>query len=696
MQSLFSQESSLQYVGVLYNDEPYLGSIEELFDPGLFDTIQICTFVSSPKYFFKQTAKYQNIELLLGIEDTTNAEKFMLDTQYTSSFFGSLNKDTLSKIASGAISVRFTKTGTTIHSKIYIQTNTKSSQYRVMIGSANYSYKAFGGQNQFEELLVYDSDYNEKMTSYFLKRYELIKENTLDFVPEHIKKRIASEELKILTLSNEESLDILKSRMDDVQTAIIAPDELAQSIQATKKILAQQEEDTKKELHSIIQTKNIIEIVTKTSKGQTSFIKPAQFAKSKEQIITKILKPTKVIKEFEDSRVKFIYSEVDEHLYFQNSKEAPLTSYPQEASKEVLRDKLKLLEEFISVYTTHTINTEQATQKRIFEAILYAFTSPYIWKLREISMWQQGRDEIKSGFPLFMLIAGMSQSGKTHLMKFISQIMGNHGTYYHYTKQAKLTAMNEANPQIIYSFFNEENLTPIFVDEIMKDYFSSNSSASSAYMGEGFIKKITNAKDGKHPCMIASSNTDFSANSQVMRRIYYIQLNNPFDISKKVEMAELFTTLLNDFGTELYRDFIFRLEHKFKNEITIDMNDILKPGREIFEEYYKMLDIPIPSYFSKSRIDDYYIRGKEMWSDLYYMKFAGFKEDKKNNVILLDDEIVFGTKMSVNRDKQELLQYLPIGILIEQKGIVKLNYEKFFEFIETKSKNVGLLKKIFS
>lgn len=221
MQSLFSQESSLRHVGVLYNDEPYLGSIEELFDPEFFDTIQICTFVSSPKYFFKQTTKYQNIELLLGIEDTTNAEKFMLDTQYTSSFFGSLNKETLSKIASGAISVRFTKTGTIIHSKIYIQTNTQSSQYRVMIGSANYSYKAFGGQKQFEELLVYDSSYNEKMTSYFLKRYELIKENTLDFVPEHIKKRIASEELKILTLSNEESLDILKSRMDDVQTAMI-------------------------------------------------------------------------------------------------------------------------------------------------------------------------------------------------------------------------------------------------------------------------------------------------------------------------------------------------------------------------------------------------------------------------------------------------------------------------------------------
>jgi len=694
MESLFSEYAKVEFLGVIYNDEPFSGDLENLFEPDIFDTIEICTFVSSPKFFFKQTSKYKNIELLLGIEDNTNAQKFMLDTEFTNSFFESLDKNTLEKIANNTISVRFTQTGVTIHSKIYIQSSSTSSKRRVIVGSANYSHRAFGGQKQFEELIVYDSDYNDKMTSFFIKRYETIKKSTLDFVPEHIKKKIATEEIKILTLSSEESLDILKNRMIDVQTAVVVPDELTANLQSTKKILAQQEEELKKELHSVIQSKNIIEIITKASKGQISFIAPAQFAKNKEQIITKILKPVKVIKEFEDSRARYIFSELDGHLYLQNQQDESLSLYAKEASRETLKSKLKLLDEFISVYTTHTINTEEDTKKRIFEAILYAFTSPFIWKLREVAMWQQGRDEIKSAFPLFMLIAGMSQSGKTHLLKFISQIMGNHGSYYHYTKQAKLSAMNEANPQIIQSFFQEENLTPIFIDEITKEYFSSNSSATSGYMGEGFIKKITNAKDGKHPCMIASSNTDFSANSQVMRRIYYIQLNNPFDISKKAEMAELFTNLLNEFGTELYRDFVYRIEHILQNDVEIDMNDILKPARTIFEEYFKMIDSPLPTYFSKSRIDDYYIRGKQMWRDLYYMKFTGFKEDKKNNIILLDDEIVFGIKLSVNRDKLELLQYLPIGVLIEQKGIVKLNYENFFAFVELKSKNSGFFKNI--
>ena len=64
-------------------------------------------------------------------------------------------------------------------------------------------------------------------------------------------------------------------------------------------------------------------------------------------------------------------------------------------------------------------------------------------------------------------------------------------------------------------------------------------------------------------------------------------------------------------------------------------------------------------------------------------------------MILLDDEYVFGTKMSASREKRELLQFLPIGVLREQKGIVRLDYEKFFSFIEMKSKNSGFLSNFF-
>jgi hypothetical protein len=59
MQSLFPQEFKSEYLGVIYNDKS--------FNPDEFDNILIYIFVSSPKYFFKQTAHFKDIELFLGV-----------------------------------------------------------------------------------------------------------------------------------------------------------------------------------------------------------------------------------------------------------------------------------------------------------------------------------------------------------------------------------------------------------------------------------------------------------------------------------------------------------------------------------------------------------------------------------------------------------------------------------------------------
>jgi len=693
--SLFSQPlQNRQYLNVVYNNEPYNEDIELLFDPKKFDRLLICTYVSSPKYFFAHIKKFDEVELLLGIEDNENAQKFLFDPDYTSEFFKSLDQETLHKIANQKIRIRFANLGSMIHSKIYILLNSKTKETRVMVGSANYSASAFGNMKQYEELIVYDSAYNAKFTDLYRKRYEEIRADTLDFIPERIKKKITnSQELKILSLSEEESVELLKDRVEQIEGLVAMPDELDEGIKRTKHLVAKLEERTKQELKSLAKTKQVIEIVTKPSKGKLGFLKPAQFVKQKEQIITKVLKEKRVVKEFEDSRTSLLYSEATGHIYCKENEELKL--YPKRANKEVLNQKLMLLSRFIDAYTIYTINKESDTKKRIFEAILYAFSSVYIWKLRQEAVAQQGRDEVRDSIPVFMLIAGMSNSGKTHLIKFISQIMGNHGTFYTYKKSAKLHSMTHINPQLISQFLYEENLMPIFVDEIEKEYYSSNNSTTSGYMGESFIKSTTNTLEGRHPCMIATSNTDFSANAQVMRRMYYIQLNNPFDTAKKEETAEYFTNILNDFSTELYRDFLARFEEKFLQGITIDVNDILAPAREIFLDYFDELEMEVPDYFSPIRIDDYYLRGKVMWRDLYSIKYKGFKENKKEGVILLDDEYVFGTKMSASREKKELLQFLPIGVLREQKGIVRLDYKKFFEFIEMKPKNSGFLSNFF-
>ena len=200
MTSLFSSNNQVKYLNIIYNDEVYTGNIENLFDNKEFNSLSVCTFVSSIKYFFNKVNDFDKIELLLGIEDGENAQKFLFDPNYTSSFFSNLDKKTLTKILNNDVSIRFTSTGTTIHSKIYILKNLKTNNTRVIFGSANFSTKAFGGDRQFEELVVYDSLYNSKIVDIFLQRYEDIKKHTNDFIPDIIRKK--AKDIFIINLKN--------------------------------------------------------------------------------------------------------------------------------------------------------------------------------------------------------------------------------------------------------------------------------------------------------------------------------------------------------------------------------------------------------------------------------------------------------------------------------------------------------------
>lgn len=314
MTSLFSTSNQAKYLNIIFNDQIYNGNIEELFDTKEFNSLSVCTFVSSVKYFFNKVNQFEKIELLLGIEDGENAQKFLYDPNYTSKFFSNLDKKTLTKILDNNVSIRFTSNGTTIHSKIYILKNLETNNIRIMFGSANFSTKAFSGDRQFEELVVYDSTYNSKIVDIFIQRYEEIKKFTNDFVPDIIRKKVQKED-KLIILNAEDSLDILQNRLKDVQIGVILPEELSKNIETTKKVIINQEENLKKELKSLEQTKTVIEIVTKATKGINSFITPAQFLKNKEQLITKVLKTQTTIKEFKDSRINLIYSPLENHFY---------------------------------------------------------------------------------------------------------------------------------------------------------------------------------------------------------------------------------------------------------------------------------------------------------------------------------------------------------------------------------------------
>ncbi|HPJ38862.1 MAG TPA: phospholipase D family protein [Spirochaetota bacterium] len=684
MTTLFSILDKIEFLQVLYNDKSEEFNFDRIFDHNSFDEISIITFVSSPRFFFEKVKPFKKVTLILGIEDNASISRFYFDPVAQNEFYKDADDETISNIKNGNLKIYFSPLNTSIHSKLYILKNSSTGSTRIVLGSANFTENALSGKRQFEEILVYDDNYNEALVRFYEERYSYILKQCVDFIPERLKKKLKEGVSFVnIKLGEDDYIEAIKDNVKIINQTISVTEETARELDILKKDIHDQEENIKHSLESVNRTKIIFEAVSKNKHGVTAIITPSEVTRKKDIIIPKIFNK-EIKKEFTDQRVFLQYIPNSESMFRRDIASGHSSNYAVKSDISVIKEKLLLLGKFIAAYDKFTTNDVKETKSRIFEVILYSFVSSYIWKIREEYARLDNKDEARASVPVFLLIAGLSQSGKTHLIKFISKIIGNCGQYYHYNRQSKLSSLDHISPQIIDNFLYEENLTPVFVDEITKDYFSSQSSVSSNYMGEDYVKKITNTREGKFPTIIATSNTDFSANAQVMRRIYYIQLNNPFDTGKKSETTKYFNDIYESFGTELFQDFLLRISHKFREGIPFDQEDFLNIGRSVFLDYFSETEMQIPEWFSDSRIDDYYLRGKQIWQRLYRTKKKGFTEDKTSNEITVDDDIVFGSKLSVSKEKRECLQYLSAGIVKEDKGLVVLNRNKFLKFISKK------------
>jgi len=684
MTTLFSILDKIEFLQVLYNDKSEEFNFDRIFDHNSFDEISIITFVSSPRFFFEKVKPFKKVTLILGIEDNASISRFYFDPVAQNEFYKDADDETISNIKNGNLKIYFSPLNTSIHSKLYILKNSSTGSTRIVLGSANFTENALSGKRQFEEIIVYDDNYNEALVRFYEERYSYILKHCVDFIPERLKKKLKEGVSFVnIKLSEDDYIEAIKDNVKIINQTISVTEETARELDILKKDIHDQEENIKHSLESVNRTKIIFEAVSKNKNGVTAIITPSEVTRKKDIIIPKIFNK-EIKKEFTDQRVFLQYIPNSESMFRRDIASGHSSNYAVKSDISVIKEKLLLLGKFIAAYDSFTTNDVKETKSRIFEVILYSFVSSYIWKIREEYARLDNKDEARASVPVFLLIAGLSQSGKTHLIKFISKIIGNCGQYYHYNRQSKLSSLDHISPQIIDNFLYEENLTPVFVDEITKDYFSSQSSVSSNYMGEDYVKKITNTREGKFPTIIATSNTDFSANAQVMRRIYYIQLNNPFDTGRKTETTKYFNAIYESFGTELFQDFLLRISHKFREGIPFDQEDFLYIGRSVFLDYFSETEMQVPEWFSDSRIDDYYLRGKQIWQRLYRTKKKGFQEDKTSNEITIDDDIVFGSKLSVSKDKRECLQYLSAGIVKEDKGLVVLNRNKFLKFISKK------------
>jgi hypothetical protein len=642
-------DNKARYLNIILNDEVFEGNFKDLLQG--FRELRCITFVSSPKAFFDFSKGFEKIILILGIEDNNAVERFsIVNPDTTEEFLNDLDKSTIESIKEQKIEIRYSPINTTIHSKIFLLRN--KNQRRLMIGSANLTQNALSNNSQFEEILVYDDKYNSKIIDIFEERFEYIYKQTLDFIPERYKH---SKDVTVNFASVEDKIDLIKELADKNNFVGITP-------KALEEIKNNGEEATLNidiKARKMKRAKDIFNEITKKTKNGLVFLSKEEIDKKRSAFIDILSKKEK---EETDERVGIIYNAIDGLLY-RSDKSVYSKSIEDKKRIDFFLEKI---EKFIEAYRIFTIGSEEEkfeTQVRVFEAILYTFVSPFIWKLREMYVRERQSEALRADIPIFLLIAGKTQTGKTHILEFLKVMIGH--KFYIFDKEVK--------PQNIKAYFESKEVFPLLIDEVSKQYFSSTS--DMPYKGEEFIKTMVNYLKDAHPCVIATTNNKFGVGSQVVRRIYYLEMKVSFDMKKREEMDKYHAEIIGNLGDEFFRDFLYRMAIRLNGEYSVS-HDFLKIGREIFKEYFDETGRDIPQWFNKSVLDDYTNKSRNIWRTLFETKNDGFIiKDKEIDV---DTRKVFGED---HYDKENAKNFLPSSIIKEDSVVLILDKERFFQFI---------------
>lgn len=663
---LFSERVS--YLHVLYNDKHFRGDVYLLFDYKIFPELKLISYVSSPDFFFERVKNFKRVTAVLGEEESAR-EFYNLNPIIEERFINAAleEREVLEALAEGRIVLRYVKAGERIHSKIYILSN-EEGKIRVMVGSANFTRAAFSNLGQFEELIVYDSEYNSEFCRLFQSRFEEIYKNSIDFLSEKTKQK-----LKRLIL-----------KADNI--FILTPDDKAESIaeKVKKEILSggkaeslvvevtEEKDRAEKKVMEIERIEKIIENVTKKTKNGYDFESKDRLVTLKEKLKEIVSLTHKRSQEFIDKR-KFLYlNHATWEFYIKDGERA--ISYREQPNEEQIRDSLIRLTNFVNSYWEFAVNRDREVLKRVFEAILFAFTSPFFYLIRRQVKKTRG-DEKLAEIPIVLILGGLANTGKTKLLLFINRLLGNNYEVFSYKDIYVKTQ------RILYDLFYTQNVFPILVDEIYDNFFRGE--------GERLIKTLTNTLTEPHPCLIGTSNVGFSAESQVIRRIYYLHFSSPFSEDKLIkEQAEkYFEEKVGTIDDSLFRYFLQEYLKRMTEEEFFKIEDPLYLSRKIFRETFEKSNLEVPDFISDRPCGDYYKIGSEEWQALYITKKEHFKEMRYDGEKYL---VVDLKSFCEPRDAESLKNKLPPSVVKSSGTPLIIHKERFLRFI---GKREGLLSR---
>lgn len=720
---------TIRRIHVLHNQQSAQMSIGELFDSEKYTQLTgVCGDLSAD-FINRYLADFVKIDLVMGskllAEHYSAAElstkvalveamRMIADKQPTR-LFQSLSSQLQLAALGNLLSIGIAPTQV-IHSRFYLLKNSDNHDQRVIITTANLTKQSFtDSQNRYEEVLVFDdSPLFDRMMVHFKAD---IKPAVVPYFSESLLK-VAQQQLSeshqkgqgsnVVILDNETANAIAEDTLTNVLTADI-PKQVQQHIVSANyprymRDATMNRTATKERLRRQLQQDDILLQLQKESVSPRA---AHPKLKAKQQIMNNVhgalQSPlTNEEQEVEKKYTTYLYDRPIERnlarhatgLFTPSTTGNFLLPFGKTASLSTIKEGLQAIDNIMKGYQQFVVDYTPDYGKRFFEAILYSFTAPFLWEIRQKTSLnaEDGND-----VPNFLVLGATAGSGKSTLLRMINQLTWNtdnslidFGTIY----PSNVAQRKAKTVQALENYMKQGSCYPVLVDEIEPYFFQQPQ--YSRHLVVDTMNELINHPQAIAPLIGTTNyNSGFTMVRETARRTYYLQIDKIIDDSKKSEATKYIYNVRQTLNNRLFQDFAVRMANlledddaawRIYNETTGRL-DFLANSRLIFKDYYQEAGMELPDYFADAICDDFRESARSKWAKLYITQPGDFAYRKEKQSLLFDMSKLssfngFGGENSMEEYRNALPVELCVdGVAGKTGKFVEIKAAAFFRWI---------------
>lgn len=677
-------DPSLKKIHIVFNgQETPPMKISQLFDARRFNRLTAVTGDVTADFFNRYLSNFIKVELALQTPKASDAKTadevitkealanalLSVANKRPAKLFEGLTSSNQANVLSGLFTVEMSPVQA-LHSRFYLLSNHETHDTRVILGSIDMTADSFDkDRNQFEEVLVFDNDIRlfQNLSEHFKKDIRPVlrpyfTDNLLKAAQAQLDEgakdqKQAVPENQVVILDNDTTDQIAAADMTDIISHDVRKQMDAKIIPTTTtnamREVTTARSQTKDDIARDVKQHDTVYNLQKTSVSPRA-AKPK--IKTREKIYQQVQEAlisgmTPQQRQAEKKYTTFLYDRPMERnlvrnnsgLYVPNDAGTHPIPFGKLATTSQIRDGLRSIDAVMKGYQKFVVDYTDDYGKRFYEAILYSFTAPFLWEIRQKASLnpEDGND-----VPNFLVLGATAGSGKSTLLRIINQLTWNtdrslidFGTIY----PTETVQRKAKTVEAIEHYMKQGSSYPVLLDEIEPYFFQQDQ--YSRHLVVDTMNELVNNPHAIAP-LIGTTNYDsgFTMLRETARRTYYLQIDKVINDQLKGEANKYIYNVRQTLDNTLFKDFVMRMANLLEDDETPwrDFNtengrlDFLSNTRKIFRDYYQMAGMDVPSYFADQICDDFQESSRNSWAKLYVTQAEDFKYREADKSLLFD------------------------------------------------------------